>query len=145
MSAKGKVIQIINESTIMPNSSFTLHIDYNESLTLKELVEVLDLINKAINDINRDRGIKNNAKLGKEYAAEVTGVESGSIVVHILTYFVAPIALSVLANFIYDRLKGISSKKEKKSNKEELESPISISVNGNNNLIELNITKPNKN
>ena len=145
MSEEEKVIQIINESTILPNTSFSIHIDYNEALTLKELAEVLELINKAINDINRECGIKNNAKLGKDYAAKVTGVESGSIVVHILTCFVTPITLSVLANFIYDRLKTIVSKKEKNSNKEELESPISVVVNGNNNLIELNITKQKKN
>ena len=145
MSEEEKVIQIIKESTILPNAMFTLHINYNESLTLKELAEVLELINKAINDINRERGIKNNAKLGKDYAAKVTGVESGSIVVHILTCFVAPIALSVLANFIYDRLKTIDGKKDKNSKKGEAENPVSIVVNGNNNLIELNITKQKKN
>ena len=98
----------------------------------------MDRINKAINDVNRDNGIKDNAKLGKEYAAKVAGVDSGSIIVHILTYVVAPVALSVLANFLYDRLKTIGAKKEK----EDGAYPISISVNGNNNLIQLNITKP---
>ena len=145
MKADQKIIEIINEGSIMPKAPITIHIDYNETLTLKEFSEVLDLINKAINDVNRENGIKNNAKLGKEYAAEVTGVDSGSIVVHILTNFVAPIALSVFANFLYDRLKNIGTKKENKSIKEDTRYPISISVNGNDNLIEFNIVKPSNN
>ena len=138
MCKKEKCIQIIKEGEITSQSSITIHIDYNESLTLKELSEVLDIINKSINDVNRGNGIKDNAKLGKEYAAKVAGVDSGSIIVHILTYVVAPVALSILADFLYDRLKNIGAKKEK----ENSAYPISISVNGDNNLIELNITKP---
>lgn len=128
----------------MSKDSVTIHISYNESLTLKELSEVFDLANKAINDINREKGI-NNATIGKEYAAEVTGVDSGSIVLHILTNFVAPVALSVLANFLYDRLKTIGSKKDKKAKnqiKADTAYPIIIIVNGSENLINLNITKP---
>ena len=138
MCKSEKCIRIITEGEITTQSPITIHIDYNESLTLKELSDALDRINKAINDVNRDNGIKDNAKLGKEYAAKVAGVDSGSIIVHILTYVVAPVALSVLANFLYDRLKTIGAKKEK----EDGAYPISISVNGNNNLIQLNITKP---
>ena len=145
MSTKEKAVQIVTDGEITPESPITIHIDYNESLTLKELSDALARINTAINDVNREFGIKNNAKLGKEYAAEVAGVDSGSIVVHILTYFVAPVALSVLANFLYDRLKNIGAKKEKKPIKEDAGFPISISVNGDNNLIELNITKPKNN
>lgn len=138
MDTAEKAIQIINEGQIKSKSPVTVHINYNASLTLKELSDTLDRINKAINDVNRENGIKNNAKLGKEYAAEVAGVDSGSIVVHILTNFVAPVALSVLANFLYDRLKSIGVKNEKN----DAGYPISINVNGDNNLIELNITKP---
>ena len=145
MSTEEKTIEIINEGSVMSKGPITIHIIYNERLTLKEFSEVLDLINKAINDVNRENGIKNNAKLGKEYAAEVTGVDSGSIVVYILTNFITPIALSVLANFLYDRLKNIGAKKDGKSIKEDTRYPIAISVNGNNNLIECNITKPSNN
>ena len=145
MSTEEKMIKIINDGSVMPKTPITVHINYNESLTLKEFSEVLNLINKAINDVNRENGIKNNAKLGKEYAAEVTGVDSGSIVVHILTNFVAPVALSVLASFLYDRLKKLGTKKENKSTKEDTRYPITISVNGNNNLIEFNVTKPSNN
>lgn len=100
------------------------------------------MINKAINDINRENGIKDNAKIGKEYATEVTGVDSGSIVIHILTNFAVPVALGVLGNFLYDRLKSIGAKKEKNQIIQETAYPISINVNGNDNLIDLNITTP---
>ena len=109
-----KMVNIISEGQVVKKESVTLHIGYNESLTLKELSEILDLINKAINDINRENGIKDNAKIGKEYATEVTGVDSGSIVIHILTNFAVPVALGVLGNFLYDRLKSIGAKKEKR-------------------------------
>jgi len=139
-----RAIRIINDSSIIPKGSVSIHISYNESLTLKELSEVFDLTNKAINDVNREKGIT-NAKIGKEYAAEVTGVDSGSIILHILTNFVAPVALSVLANFLYDRLKSIGSKKDKKEKKQIKDNtayPIVIIVNGNENLMDINITKP---
>ena len=148
MSIEEKSIKILNDGSVSPNDTVTIHLDYNESLTLKELSEVLDLVNKAFNDVHRDNGIKSNAKLGREYAAEVTGVDSGSIVVHILTCFVAPVALSVLANFLYDRLKGIKTKKEKNDKnqaKEGIGYPICINVKGDDNLIEVNITKPGRN
>lgn len=136
------MINIISDHSILQKETITIHIDYNESLTLKELSEVLDLINKAINDVNRENGIKNNATLGREYAAEVAGVDSGSIVVHILTNFVAPVALSMLGSFLYDRLKNIGAKKEKNIVKTDTAYPISINVNGNDNLIEFVVTKP---
>ena len=145
MNAEEKTLKDINKGTVMTKTPITIHISYNEDLTLKEFSEVLDLINKAINDVNRENGIKDNAKLGKEYATEVTGVDSGSIVVHVLSSFVAPIALSVLANFLYDRLKNLGARKGNKSIKEDAGYPISISVNGDNNLIEFNITKPSDN
>ena len=138
-------IKVKNEVVTVSQNPVTIHIDYNESLTLKELSKVLDLINLAINDVNRDKGIKNNAQLGNDRAAEVARVESGSIVLHIFTYFVAPIALGIFANFLYDRLKTLGAKKEKNQVKMDTAYPISINVNGDDNLIEVHITKPNNN
>ena len=135
----------INEGLIIPKAPVTIHIKYNESLTLKELSEVLDLINKAINDVNRDNGIRNNAKLGKEYAAEVAGVDSGSIVLHILTNFVSSIALSILADYVYDRVKYIGAKKTRNQATADTTYPVSISVNGNENIINVYIIKPRSN
>ena len=143
---KEKSIHIISEGEIASTSPITIHINYNESLTLKELSDTLDCINKSINDINREKGIKSNAKLGKEYATKVSGVDSGSIIIHIITNVVAPVALSMLASYLYDRLKNNGSKGAKNENKisqEDTGHPIIINVNGDNNLIELNITKPN--
>lgn len=143
MNIEEKEITVLQEGSVATRGPITIHITYNESLTLKEFSEVLDLINKAINDVNRESGMKNNAKLGKEYAAEVAGVDTGSIIVHVLTSFVAPVLLSVIANFIYERLKNIGAKKEKRLTKENSGYPISINVNGDDNLIEINIKKPN--
>ena len=95
-----KKIKAKKEEITVSNNPVTIHIKYNESLTLKELSKVIYLINLAINDINRDNGIKDNAKLGKSFAAEVIGVDSGSIVLHIITHFVAPVALGILANYL---------------------------------------------
>lgn len=138
-------IKIKNEVVTVSQNPVTIHIDFNESLTLKELSKVLDLINLAINDVNRDNGIKNNAQLGNDCAAEIAGVEAGSIVLHIFTYFVAPIALNIFANYLYDRLRTIGAKKEKNQIRLDTAYPISINVNGNDNVIEVNITKPNNN
>ena len=134
-----KMIVINHDGSIKNKDQVTIHINYNEALTLKELSEVLDLTNKAINDINRENGIKNNGI--KEYAAEVSGVESGSIVIHILTSFVVPLATSLLADFLYERLKNIGAKKEKNKVVSGTAYPITINVNGDSNTIELNISK----
>lgn len=84
MNAADKSITIIKDGTVMSDSTFIIHIGYNDPLTVRELSQVLDFTNKAINDINRENGIKNNVKLGKEYAAEIVGVSSGSIVIECL-------------------------------------------------------------
>jgi hypothetical protein len=132
----------ISNDTVLQNEQVTIHIDYTAPLTLKELSEILDLTTKAINNVNRASGMKNNSKLGTEYAPEVSGVESGSIVIHILTNFFAPIALSMMANYLYDKLKCIGAKKENGKINLDTAYPISINVNGNDNLIELHIMKP---
>lgn len=135
-------IIVINDSLVKSKEIITIHIICNESLTLKELTETLNFLNRGINDVNRENGIKSNVLLGTEYAAEVSKVEHGSIVLQILTNFVAPVALSILGNFLYDRLKNIGAKKEKRQEKTDTAYPIAININGNENVIEVNITKP---
>lgn len=134
-----KRITILNDDAIESGDRIKLHVTYSNNLTLKELSEILDLTNKAINDVNREKGI-NNVIIGREYAPEVSGIESGSIVLHIVLQFVTPVALSVLANFIYDRLTRKNKKKDNKQLSEEYY-PISISVNGSNNSIDIHIEK----
>lgn len=130
---------------MVPQTPVTIHISFNESLTLKELSKVMDLINLAFNDINRKNGVTSTVKIGQEYAAKVAGVGSGSIILYILTSFVVPITVGILADFLYDRLKTIGAKKEKNQVKLDTAYPISINVNGDNNLIEVHITKPSNN
>ena len=134
-----KKITILSDDTIESGEQIKLRFTYSNNLTLKEFSEVLDLTNKAINDVNRGKGI-NNIIIGRDYAPEVHGVESGSIILYIVLQFVTPVALSVLANFIYDRL---TRKNRKNDNKELSEEyyPISINVNGSNNSIDIHIEK----
>lgn len=136
-----RAITIINETVINPKDSIAIHINYNKSLTLKELSELLDLINKAINDINRENGI-NNVTIGRNYAAEVKGVESGSIVLSIFINLVTSISCSILGNFLYDRIKSIGAKKDKDLKTNDNAYPVVIIVDGDIKLIDINITKP---
>lgn len=120
-------VEIVNDITMDAQGSIRVHITYDKSLTLKELSETLDLINKSINDFNRDNGVTNNGKLGKNYASEVESVEAGSIIVNLMVNVIAPVALSVLANYIYDRVKQIGV--NKKPNNESVKYPVDITVN----------------
>ena len=61
----------------MENQNFGVHITYDQKITLKELSEVLNLINLSINDYYREKGI-NNFQIGR-LAPSVTGVKEGSI------------------------------------------------------------------
>lgn len=74
-----------------------VHLSYEDELALKELSELLDLINKSINDFNRSNGVNNNSRIGKEYSLQVKSVESRSIVVNLLINVVSPVLLSALA------------------------------------------------
>ncbi len=118
-----------------------LHITYDEELKLGDLAECLSKINTAINDVNRDNGMKDSRKIGSEYASKVQNVESGSIIVFITVNIVTPVALSVIANYIYDKLKGFK-KKKKKSNEEhniEEDSIVDVRVVEENDKKEISI------
>ena len=128
------------ERLLLPKDKFAIHISYNEALTLKELTFVLEQINKAINDVNRDNGVKSNNTIGTKYAPAIVGVESGSIILHIIANFVLPITLNVLANAISKRL--FEKKQEKTQKNADMDCHISINVTGNDNLIECKIIKP---
>lgn len=132
-------ISVSKDKTIELQGNVRIHLSYEDELTLKELSELLDLINKSINDFNRSNGVNNNSRIGKEYSTQVKSVESGSIVVNLLLNVVSPVLLSVLANYIYDRIKTLG--KGKGSNT-VLKYPITINVNGDNN--ELNVLIDNK-
>ncbi len=132
-------ISVLEDRVLEKTSEVTLHFTYDKNLTLKELTEVLDMINKAINDFNRDNGIKSGNTLSKRYAAEVAGIKEGSLIIELLVSFAAGITTSVLGNYIFERLKKWGSKKKERpeGNPAELgvddvpaKFPISITVNG---------------
>lgn len=133
-------IVVYNESVIEPGDTVCLHFEYDNNLKLKELVELLDLTNKAINSINKDKGISSNSVLGKKYSTEVKNVQEGSIVLNLVLQTASSIAISLLASYIYDKIKTIGfNKKSKKT--EEYKYPILISVNDNRNIYtNVNIT-----
>ena len=131
MHNESKVL-IENDVMLKNNDEVTLHFTYDDPLTLKELSELLDLSNKAINDLNRDNGVKGPSKFSNEYASKVTAVKEGSIEIDLMVSLVLPTVSSVIAGCIQERLK--TWKKSKKKNEENNQGkyPHSIIVNGGN-------------
>lgn len=135
MESKLKNDATSDELMINSNDQVRIHITYDEDLNLGDLSETLDLINKAVNDVNRENGASNR-KIGKEYSSKVSSVESGSIVLNVVLLVVVPIAVNMLSNAIYDRLKTLKQKKKKDAPNEQ---KYPISVNGNRNEIHIHI------
>ncbi|MBR7091944.1 MAG: hypothetical protein IKI50_02020 [Clostridia bacterium] len=125
-------IEITNNKTITTNDVITFHITYASPLTVKELSQLFNRINKGINTLNRENGVKNNMTLGKEYAPEILRIAQGSIVMDIILKLVQPVLLNVLSQSIYDQFKKSKTKQEKND-----ECPIIMIVNGNNNIINI--------
>lgn len=131
-----KNILIENDFELKCQDRVKLHITYDTDLTLMELSDIISLVNQGINDINRDNGVSSNLKIGKEYPSTVSAVHSGSIVLEIVTNFVIPLTVSLLANYIYNQLKKNGAKgKRGKAGKY----PVSISVAGENNNVNIHI------
>lgn len=122
-----------------PKEQVKIHITYDKELTLKELSEVILSVQQALNTINRESGIKNNAILGREYASIVSGVESGSIVLAVVLNIAIPVACSLVANCIYDRVKSIGVGGKKKDETAKGKYPIAVSVEGDSNSINIHI------
>ena len=140
-----KNIIIENDSILKPKDIINLHITYERDLTLKELSEIISLLNSAINDFNRENGITSNIILGKEYASTISCVKSGSIVLEIVANIAISVACGVFANYIYDRVKTVGCKKGKKEEIQDFKYPINIAVNGDNNTITINVENGNLN
>ena len=115
-----KKIMSCEELSLSEKNKITLHFTYDNNLTLKELSDLLDLSNKAINDFNRANGVSNQA-VSKQYAAEVGSVKEGSVIVEILQNFVVPLSVTVLGAFLVDRLKQWGQKKSAKEEKKPVE------------------------
>ena len=127
-----------SEGVLIGNDVIRLHFTYEDNLSLSDLSECISLVNKAINDINREHGLT-NFTVGREYSSKIDSVESGSIVINVLTNFIVPVALSVLANAIYDRLKTWGQRKNKDGIISQSKYPININTNVNVNITEINI------
>lgn len=139
---KNRNVQIQKNLIIDNESEVSLHFTYDKNLSLKELSELLDLSNKAINDFNRNNGVKNNAALGKQYQAQVEVVKGGSVIITLLLTTVVPLSLGVLANYLYERIKTLGYKQRKESTEvQPCKYPIVIVVNDNN--IEIHISNNN--
>ena len=82
-----------------------------------------------------------NPVIGRHYSSRVSGVESGSIVVYIVTHMVVPVSLNLLACYIYDRLTKKNSKKDPDSTNRL---NCDIDVYGDNNTININCDNDNE-
>lgn len=133
------VIVVQEEKRLEESGKVTLHFTYDKNLTLKELTEVLDMTNKAINDFNRDNGVKSGYALSKRYATEVAGVKEGSYVFELIVNVAVGITTGVLGNCIFERFKMWRAKKKDTPDdipavavEEDASAkyPVSITVNG---------------
>ena len=115
-----------------------LHILTDESWSISELIEVLDLTKTSINYVNRQFGINSNQKLGNEFAPQVIGVEKGSIELFIAALFNNPVGSGLIANLIFAGFQmAIRKLRDRKKKKEYEADPYDIKVNvvGDNNII----------
>lgn len=131
---------VVQEDKLLEESDkVTLHFTYDRNLTLKELTEVLDMTNKAINDFNRDNGVKSGYALSKRYATEVAGVKEGSYVFDLIINVAIGLTTGVLGNCLFERYKMWRAKKKETPEdapavlvEEDAPAkyPVSITVNG---------------
>ena len=90
--------------------NYTIHIEYDNSISLKEFGEIIDIIRLSFNDSNRNMGINNN-NINK-YAPAINCVEKGSIILNI----VVNLAVGVTVNLISDAIKSRINKSKNLNN-----------------------------
>ena len=113
----------------MNTENYKYHIISSEKMTLKDLTELLKLINLSINDYYRDNGIGNRDI--SLYAPAVNEVEKGSICIDIAISVFSSVTASLLAEYILHRIRQARCKDE---------SNIRIEA-GNNNVIHINVNR----
>ncbi len=92
-------------------TDFKAHITSNNALSLKDLRQVLEIIDLGINDIKREQGITNNALNRGDNATIITNVERGSIILQ----FALGVAINVTSALIVNSIqKRIAHQKNKK-------------------------------
>lgn len=90
--------------------NYTIHIEYDNSISLKEFGEIIEIIRLSFNDANRNMGINNN-NINK-YAPAINCVEKGSIILNI----VVNLAVGVTVNLISDAIKSRINKSKNLNN-----------------------------
>ncbi len=80
-----------------------LHLTYNENLTFHELTLVIECINRALNDTNRENEVLN--KEINEFSPVVNRVENGSIIFNIISKFACKVGMNVIIEMIKKRFK----------------------------------------
>lgn len=83
--------------------NYRLHITYNKNLSFSEFNKICDSLNKAFNDINREKGLKSTKQI-KEHNAVITNFDKGSIIFEIAIQFVVEVISSLVASAINSRL-----------------------------------------
>ena len=76
--------------------NYTIHVAYDNSISLKEFGEILEIIRLSFNDANRKMGITNNNI--SNYSQAINYIENGSIILNIIVNFGAD--MSAMLNLI---------------------------------------------
>ena len=97
----------------MEEKNFSIHIENDSNLTLKELLETLSVLNLSINDYYRDNGVSNYSIA--DLSPSIKKVKEGSVFLEIAIPVFTAITSTLLAEYIKSRFE---KKKEKNNNNE---------------------------
>ena len=82
--------------------NYTVHVDYDNSISLKEFGEIIEIIRLSFNDANRNMG-KNNNNISK-YAPAINYVEKGSIILNIIVNLAVGVTVNLISAAIKSRI-----------------------------------------
>lgn len=95
----------------MEEKIFSIHIENEHNLTLKELVETLTVLNLSINDYYRDNGVTNHNVT--DLSPLIQKVKEGSVLIDIVIPAITTITSAIIVEYIKSRFE---KKKEKRNN-----------------------------
>ena len=81
---------------------YMIHIEYDNSISLKDFGELIAIFRVSFNDVNRNMGI--NKKKKNEYAPGIDSVEKGSIILNIVVNVVAGVTVNLISDAIKKRI-----------------------------------------
>ena len=120
----------------MEKKNLGIHITYNEALTLKELSELLHLINLSVNDYYRDNGVSN--QYIANFSPTIEKVKEGSIIFELLFPEFFDITAQIIAEYIIPRLRTMwNNEKNREQNRD-------IKIEANNNTVQIGLFIINK-